>query len=854
MANPCGLSYAQTVDIIKYNVLEGNYNGRAEVMKGLLGDGFSYPEATEVTNLYFKIYRRIAESQKIGMPALLLTSEQKAKKKVNNIVVDYLNGNLQGFPMEDVDIEHLKELYKKVSTADTPTLKEKYNEEANVFVQRFLPNYTDELFKTSVYARPLLSAVFFVKSITSNIHAQVERTITDMAWDGKSADFTWLGRFMGLANTSFLNVLKGGTPATNLYQTETNIGASKGRLEEFSNKGTSAEDTKLKSAYYGVLNIMSKFSNRFNSAPDTRGIFANAERHMYQLLKEKYRAEGLKKDEAQQKAFEDMELSDRAEAVRMAEDKFKQLGLEGKNTNGSYTTEFNVAVAEYQRLSRDEAMWSKALSLSKNDFWKKNMTVASEMGFGDYGIFGMKAQLLAGLRDKMEKKGATLNKGKFTSAFNLFSFGFLNGAANFAEDALERVPLYAAVKLGFLQAKKSNISDVELGRDIARRQRDIIVKNVATGLFFVAAKMAEKILCPDYEGKQSTKTISSGRTQTAPCGYPLLVPPQMMAAYKMYAIIDEATDNDEDFFETALNVLPVLSQSNAVGLGGAMDKYSQQLTEFGTATAQGGEVRASEVKSKLIQTTVKMGTDVANSFLPIPSRLIAEAGTVAERVRGIPQKIQSLPFAIDEIGNKKSALASLGKVTIAALGNVTGVSEIANAAMGANKPYAVDWLGRKIIQFRGSDITGSGIRYTVADDIIATAGVKTPYMYRLEKVDAGSDKDKLVGISGEVINEKINKVRYMTDEEYFDASVALGKFNKNFIEKNEVRISKLVAGNKELAADELKRIFDKSKKVALQAIGEGVKGSDDLYNYIDKNWEGKKRKRIKSRTVLNTDL
>lgn len=842
---PCGLSFERTLDIIKNNVLTGGYNGRAEVMKGLLADGFSYEEAKTVADVYFQIYRRLSPDVKNTNPNILLSAKEKLAKKINNVAVDYLNGNLQGFEMTDDDIQALEKIYEKADKAETPTLKETFNEEAAVFVQRFLPGYSNELFKSSIYARPLLSAVFFAKSLTSNLHAQVERSIANSLWDGKRVDFTWLKGFSDLANRSMANVFKGGLPATSLYQSEANFGSSKGRLEEFSMKGTEADTGVIKSGYFKAMKLMTKWSNRFNAAPDTRGIFSNAERHFYQLLKEQYREEGMSNRDAQQAAFKAMELDDIAESERMATAKFNELGLPTHSDNGKQTSQFKVAVSEYMRRSRDGETWAKALQLSKNDFWKKNMTVASELGFGDYGLFGLKAQALAGLRDKLEKH----NKTKALSAFNLYAFGFLNGASNFAEDALERVPLYALVKLSFLQARKGKVNDSELFNDIARRQKDIIVKNITTSLFFMVAKYMEKIACPDYAGKQGTSAVSEGRTQIGPCGIPVLVPPQMLATYKFYKIIDEATDNDEDFATTSLNVLPVLIQANEIGLGGAIDKLGTNMTNAALAKSQGNDIRAGEQTYKAVANVLKMGADVANSFLPLPSRLTSEVATGIQRSRGIVQKQQDLPFAIDEAGNNKGVLAFLGKSTVASMGNVTGISECIIAANGAGKPYAVDWLGRKVVQFRGSDIVGSGIQYTAADDILATAGVRTPYMDRLAKVSVDESKSKVVGFSGKAIPKETKVLRYMTDEEYFNASQALGEFNKLYFEKNEKSMISLIKSDKPTAIKEFDRVFRSTKSKAIEAVGKRLTSKDDILKYVQRNWDSK-RTRI-SATELN---
>lgn len=838
--NPCGLSYGRTLEIIKNNVLKGSYNGRDEVMIGLQKDGFSYSEAKQVTDQYYQIYRRISDTAK-NKKLVILNPKEKLSKRLNNIAVDYLNGTIGGFPMTAADTAHLENLYDKVAKADTATLKEKYNEQAAVFVQQFMPKYSNELFKSSVYARPLLSAVFFIKSLTSNLHGQIERSITDSLWDGKKMDFTKLSGLGGLANQSFLSVLQGGVPATSLYQSEQNVGTAKGRVEEFSIKGTDAANTKFKAGYFGLMKFYTKWSNRFNAAPDTRGIFSNAERHFYQLSKEKYRELGKTDEEATQQALKDIELDDLSKATQAAEDKFKQLGEPIFKKDGkTHTTEFNVAVEEYRRLHRNEEIWGKALILAKNDFWKRNMTVASELGFGDYGIFGLKAQALAGLRDKLEKH----SKNKVTAAFNLYAFGFLNGASNFAEDALERVPLYGALKVAILQAKKSNVTDTQLQNDIARRQKDIIVKNILTATFFVAARMAEHLLCPDKERNESSEDISGGRTQIGVCGIPVLVPPQMMAVFKMYRIIENAVTNDEEFFETAMNVMPILSQANQIGLGGTVDKLGSGIVDWTAAKAQGNQVRAEEEKTKLLNTVVKSAAEYANNFLPLPSRGLNEIATIVQRAKGETQRQQELPFAIDESGNPLGLLRTMGKVTIASLGNVTGIGEIMIAAIGTKKPYAMDWQGRKIVQFRGSDITGSGVQYNAADDILATAGVQTPYVSRMQKVVTSEEKKTVKNGKTEI--EYVNrKVRYLTDEEYFNVSEALGNFNKEYFEKNGDNLVNAVKSDPDVERKVLTSLFTKSKKAAIAAIEDGKKSSSEILKYVKDNWQGKNKSRMK---------
>lgn len=832
-SNPCGLSYDHIVDIIKNKVMGGKYNSRQEVMDALVTDGFSYDEAKAVADFYYKIYNRLATNKKEKVP-ITLTGKQRTDRKIKNLAIDYLNGSVGAFQMSDQDFEHLEKIYEKQAAADTPTLKAKYDDEAAVFVQKFMPGYTDELFRSFVYAKPLLSGIFFIKSLTSNLYGQFERSFFNSIWDGKKIDYKGLNKFNDLANASALHVLEGGIPAASLYQAESGFDPTRGRVEEYSIQGTAADANKKKATYYKLINFLSKWSNRFNAMPDTRGIFHNAERHFYQLSKEYYRNEGYSDADATAKALQDMELDDINSAKMMAEAKFKELGLEAYDKNDKPTNEFKVTVAEYQRRGREENRWKKALQLSKNDFWKKNMMLPTELGFGDYGLFGLKAQLLVRFRDYIEKR----TKNKLASAFNLSAFGFINGAANFAEDALERVPPYAAVKLAFLQHKKGNVTDGELQNDIMRRQKDIIAKNLVTTSFFLFSRMIENLICGDKSGRETSSQISEGRTQIGPCGIPVIVPPQMLATYKWYRIIDAAVDNDEEFFGTVLNMLPVLVQANNVGLGGAADKFGTAVTNYVTASAAGDQVRAGEEKQKMVNVAVDYGIGVGNTFLPIPSRLGSELGVTAQRIQGQTQRQQPLPFAIDAAGNPKGAIDNFGKVAIASLGNVTGINDMVTAAIGSDRPYALDWLGRKVVQFRGSDITGSGIKYEAADDILAEAGVKPPYIYRLQKVkgedDSEKSKSRFLGID---VNEISTKQRYLTDREYFMASEALGNFNKEFFRDNQDDLIGMVNENKDFARKFIESVFQSTKRVAIEAIEKGIDNSDDIQAYINKKWK-----------------
>lgn len=841
--NPCGLSFEETVEIIKNNVLGGTYNGRTDVMRALLNAGFSYPEATEVTNWYYKIYRRIAKNRKPVVAATLSPTERR-EKVMASMAVDYLSGDTGGMPMSEPDLKHLESIYKKSADAATPSLKERFDEEANAFIAQFMPTYTNQLFSSSVYARPLLSTVFFVKSLLSNFFNGVERSLTDTIWDGKKMDFKFLGKFDGLGNKAFVNVLKGGVPATNLYQSEQTSGGS-ARLEEFP-MGEQAKKSNVQQLYYGAMRLFTKWSNRLNSAPDTRGIFRSAERHFYQLMKERYRNLGKSDQEATQQALTDMDLDDRDAAIQAVEANFAKLGLPSTGKNGKRTSEFNVAVAEYRRRKRDNVIWEKAIQLSKNDFWKRNMTQQSELGFGDYGIFGLKVRLLSALRNKI----AGENKSKLSAAFNMYAFGFLNGAANFAEDAIERMPLYGTVKLIALQARKKNVTDKMLIDDISRRQKDIIVKNVTTALFFLLAKEVEEKFCPSQKDKVSSGDIAGGFVPIGVCGIPAAIPPQMLPMYKVYQIINNDSKDDGEYFDTVLSILPILVQSNNMGLSGSIDRVVENVSKYKEAKRRGDSVKMTELIGANTKGITRMASDYVNNFLPLPSRLMNEAGTFTQRSQGGQQRQQELPFSVNDMGTPNGVFRTLGKMLISNLGNVTGVSELWIAAMGSNKPYAVDWQGRTTAQFRGSDIIGNGITYNQFDEVLIEAGVHPPYIPRTQKVKVDAN-----AVVEEFLDEKVKsetkEVRYMTDEEYHNVSIALGKFNKDFFTFYYDGLVREIKEDKRLTQKSLRSLFEKTKGAAVEAIEIGKSHPDEIYQHVVDVWEGKDKKK-KTRKVTET--
>jgi hypothetical protein len=366
----------------------------------------------------------------------------------------------------------------------------------------------------------------------------------------------------------------------------------------------------------------------------------------------------------------------------------------------------------------------------------------------------------------------------------------------------------------------------------------------------MSAKYAEKIICPTKSDNVGVQDLSEGRTQIGVCGIPVIVPPQMMVMFKAYRLIDQAAQTDEEFFGTVSNLLPVLWQKNEMGLSGSMNKVIEHSGSYLINKGRGNKIGAQEDLAKVSKDVIDAGTSYANSFIPLPSRMMNEAAMLAQRSQGITQKQQKLPFLTDQIGKPLGLWQSIGGISIHSLGNVTGVGEIISAAVASKKPYAMDWQGRKVVQFRGSDIVGNGIQYNEYDDILREAGVSTPYVNRLQKVEFDSNTEKGKTYYGRKLKETDKDIRYLTDEEYFNVSDALGRFRRDHFKEYSDELVAKVKKDKESARKDINGVFDASKGKAIEAVENGITDADGIYKYVTKNWRTKK---AGSRTSKSTD-
>lgn len=84
----------------------------------------------------------------------------------------------------------------------------------------------------------------------------------------------------------------------------------------------------------------------------------------------------------------------------------------------------------------------------------------------------------------------------------------------------------------------------------------------------------------------------------------------------------------------------------------------------------------------------------------------------------------------------------------------------------------------------------------------------------------------------------------MTDEEFFNVSEALGKFNADYFDNNHKKIRDVLETNKPVASKDIQTLFKRSHTAAIKAIEEGKKTSDEIFNYIQHNWKSDRARKL----------
>jgi hypothetical protein len=207
-------------------------------------------------------------------------------------------------------------------------------------------------------------------------------------------------------------------------------------------------------------------------------------------------------------------------------------------------------------------------------------------------------------------------------------------------------------------------------------------------------------------------------------------------------------------------------------IGSAIEAYAKSTND---------ENREKNI-NKLQKYIVGKGVEMALSVTPIPYRAIGDIGSVISPT----QTQQPLLADINEVGTYLGTAKTMARVFKMSLMNKTGISEYANLydkESYANKP-AIDWVGREVGKIKNIWVT-EGVKYDYRDDMLGKLGLTPPYLTRSKTVEVSVKEEKVKSIISKY-KRSINTIedRYMTDEEYYNATRGMANFYDKFMNKN----------------------------------------------------------------------
>lgn len=846
MANPCGLSYEKIVDILKNARL--NKQSKLDVTAELMTQGLDYEEANEVANKYYSLYKE--NVKKVNKKDFTNFSEQE-----KNVAKAYLDGVSTNLEMTQQDWDNIQDLYDKAKKAydkGAKNLAASYAEKASLYIAERSSDLTGEVFTAFLHIKPLTSVGFLINSIQSNAYQRWENSFVESIrtlFTHGYLDF----RSLPAENKKFAyaytkSLLGGAMPVSDAL--ETDIGKSPFR-PEYSKLSQSG----FKGWYYKALQTWNKFGGKLINTPDTFALVANSERHTLQLYKEKYLQEGDSIKEATKKAYEAITLKDEAAARSEIDDLFTDLEIEKLNKSGNETSEYKLAVQEARRSNRETDIVDKAMLLSKNDLFKEVMTKPSDLGFIQTGLPGYLARGLDAIRKATLgdiHKAGTIRR---VIAFN--TFGYVNGAAAYLDKVLEAHAGYAAVKIIMGQIKKKGVTDPQIIADITRKQNQLVAKQffVATSLLALQAvkKILEETICKGEGVDEIPKTqIVNSSHQFTICGrtIPMFFAPQLKIAYAWWDTIGSLVKGegaeDEDIMSLAFQPFIMAADESRWG----ETKFSKLMGNIRSIRDANNEVQKTEIIGK----SVKIGTDLAlnyvNGFLPFPTRPIQEVGSgVNLLAKGNDVKQQDVVLSTDSKGqytNMFNTIAKNGKVS---LYNAIGITDWMNAFGIKEGLEAIDYQGRKIGTLRNMYLVGDGVQYNKVDEMYALTAVKPPYLSRYLKPESTDGEveihESILSAGG--YKRNIDKLQYLTNDEFSVAAKATAKFYKEWWDTNydKVKENYLKGGaDKDFIIEDVKKISDVanlSKKV-IAAIESGQTTEDGIYSYLVKKLVDPKKK------------
>ena len=844
MANPCGLEYEKIVDILKN--ARTNKQSKLDVTAELMTQGLDYEEANEVANKYYSLYKD--NVKKVTKKDFTNFSEQE-----KNVAKAYLDGVSTNLEMTQTDWDNIQDLYDKAKKAydkGAKNLAASYAEKASLYIAERSGDLTGEVFTAFLHIKPLTSVGFLINSIQSNLYQRLENSFIESIrtlFTNGYIDF----RRLPAENKKFAyaytkSLLGGAMPVSDAL--ETDIGKSPFRPEY-----AKLSQIGFKGWYYRTLQKWNKFGGKGINLPDTFGLVANSERHTLQLYREKYLQEGDSIKEATRKAYEAIALKDEAAAKTEVDELFTELGIEKFGKNGNETSEYKLAVQEARRSNRDTDIVDKAMLLSKNDLFKEVMTKPSELGFIQTGLPGYLARGLDSIRRAMLgdiHKGGPIRR---VIAFN--TFGYVNGAMAYLDKVLEAHAGYAAVKIIAGQVKKRGITDPQIIADITRKQIQLIAKQffVATSLLTLQAlkKILEETICKGEDVDEIPKTqIVNSSHQFTICGrtVPMFFAPQLKIAYAWWdtvaTLVKGEGAEDEDIMSLAFQPFIMAADESRWG----ETKVSKLISNIKSIRDANNELQKTEIIGKSVKIGTDMAINYANGFLPFPTRPVQEAGSLTNLARGNDVKQQDVVLSTDAEGqytNMFNTIAKNGKVS---LYNAIGITDWMNAFGIKEGQEAIDYQGRKVGTLRNMYLVGDGVQYNKVDEMYALTGVKPPYLSRYLKTNESKESEtheSLLSSGG--YNLKIDKLQYLTGDEFAAAARGTAKFYKEWWDENYDAVKKgyLEGGaNKDFIIKDVEKISDVanlSKKV-IGAIESGATTADDIYGYLKKKLVDPKKK------------
>jgi hypothetical protein len=348
-------------------------------------------------------------------------------------------------------------------------------------------------------------------------------------------------------------------------------------------------------------------------------------------------------------------------------------------------------------------------------------------------------------------------------------FGYVNGAAAFAEQLLETTP-YGLIKAAMMKGTKVETLEEQIYRD--QRVRDLVVKPIASFALSAALIAISKSFCKDDAKTVSNQDIQDGSGLVI-CGYkiPSYILGMNSVATVTYNYFHNLMVNNEDFNIKDVTTLAYLATSQ---------RYDDKNLLTGLKDMTFGKANDDQ-KRKIWETLVTNVVDgTLSTIVPFPSRPINELGALYNTmVGGKKQVSKSFQFESEFTPKIENIFNYTKYATYQALGLKDFLTKTTEEA---GKYDYYDYRGRLMFNTPSKGILGIGIKYDKYDDLINKLSLdegrllfNSPYRVLYDS-DYKKDPSK-------------DKRRYMTEKEYSLSQKASGEILDKFIKDNYEKFS-----------------------------------------------------------------